>query len=49
MVVVALLNEEVVVCSRVALGCPLDLEGKVLEADLIAFNLLRFDIILGMD
>lgn len=46
---VALPTREVIVCSKVALGYPLDLGGKVLEADLIVFNLIGFDIIMGMD
>ncbi|XP_035540222.1 uncharacterized protein LOC109013719, partial [Juglans regia] len=47
--VVALPNGEIVCCSKVALGCPLDLGGRTLDADLIVFKLLGFDIILGMD
>ncbi|XP_035542910.1 uncharacterized protein LOC118345683 [Juglans regia] len=47
--VVALPNSEIVCCSKVALGCPLDLGGRTLDADLIVFKLLGFDIILGMD
>ncbi|KAF5477291.1 hypothetical protein F2P56_003941, partial [Juglans regia] len=47
--VVALPNGEIVCCSKVALGCPLDFGGRTLDADLIVFKLLGFDIILGMD
>ncbi|XP_018855499.2 uncharacterized protein K02A2.6-like, partial [Juglans regia] len=47
--VVALPNGEIVCCSKVALGCPLDLGGRTLDADLIVFKLLGFDIILDMD
>ena len=47
--VVALPNGEMVWCSKVALGCPLDFGGRTLDADLIVFKLLGFDIILGMD
>lgn len=45
-VAVALPTREVVVCTKMTLSCPLEL---VLEANLIMFNLLGFDIILGMD
>lgn len=44
----ALLIGKVVVCSKVAIGCPLVLCRHVLEVNLIVFNLLEFDIILGM-
>jgi hypothetical protein len=47
--VVALPNGEIVCCSKVALGCPLVFGERTLEADLIVFKLLGFDIILGMD
>ncbi|KAF5465159.1 hypothetical protein F2P56_015188 [Juglans regia] len=47
--VVTLPNGEMVWCSKVALGCPLDFGGRTLDADLIVFKLLGFDIILGMD
>ncbi|KAF5468833.1 hypothetical protein F2P56_012950 [Juglans regia] len=46
---VTLPNGEMVWCSKVALGCPLDFGGRTLDADLIVFKLLGFDIILGMD
>ncbi|XP_035539657.1 uncharacterized protein K02A2.6-like [Juglans regia] len=46
---VSLPNGEMVWCSKVALGCPLDFGGRTLDADLIVFKLLGFDIILGMD
>ncbi|KAF5481414.1 hypothetical protein F2P56_002065 [Juglans regia] len=36
--VVALPNGEIVCCSKVALGCPLDLGGRTLDADLIVFK-----------
>ncbi|XP_035542779.1 uncharacterized protein LOC118345010 [Juglans regia] len=47
--VVALPNGEMVCCSKIALGCPLDFGERTLDADLIVFKLLGFDIILGMD
>ena len=47
--VVALPDGEMVWCSKVALGCPLNFEGRFLDADLVVFKLLGFDIILGMD
>ncbi|XP_042942798.1 uncharacterized protein LOC122276984 [Carya illinoinensis] len=47
--VMALPNGESVLCSKVALDCPSDFSGRTLDADLIVFKLLRFDIILGMD
>lgn len=36
------------VCTRVALSCLLEIGGKVLGTDSIMFNLVRFDIILGI-
>ncbi|KAF5470108.1 hypothetical protein F2P56_010648 [Juglans regia] len=36
-------------CSKVALGCPLNFGERTLDAYLIVFKLLRFDIVLGMD
>ncbi|XP_042972697.1 uncharacterized protein LOC122304488 [Carya illinoinensis] len=47
--VVTLPNGEVVWCSKVMLGCPLDFGGRTLDADLVVFKLLEFDIILGID
>lgn len=47
--VVASPIREVVVCTRITLGYPLEFEGKVLEVDLIVFSLLGFKISLGMD
>lgn len=47
--VVALPNGEIVLYSKFALGCPLDFNGRTLDADLIVFKLLGLDIILGMD
>lgn len=47
--VVTLPNGELVWCSKVTLGCHLDFGGRTLDADLIVFKLLGFDIILGMD
>lgn len=46
---VALLTGEVVVCSKVMIGCLLVFCGHVLEDDLEVFKLLEFDIILGMN
>lgn len=45
---VTLLMGDMVVCSKVVLGNPLVLCRHVLETNLIVFNLLGFDIILGM-
>ena len=47
--VVALPNGEVVWCSKVALSCPLNFDERFLDADLVVFKLLGFDIILGID
>lgn len=45
---VALPTREILSCARMAMNCPLELGGVVMEANLIVFNLLMFDIILGM-
>lgn len=36
-------------CTQGIRDCPISLEGKIIEADLIIFGLLGFDLILGMD
>lgn len=46
---VVLLIGKVVVCSMVAIGCPLVLCTHVLEANLLVFKLLEFVIIMGIN
>lgn len=48
-VFVALPTGETISCARIAMNCPLEIGGVVMEADLILFKLLGFDIILRMD
>ncbi|XP_035545089.1 uncharacterized protein LOC108982400 [Juglans regia] len=38
-----------VVCDKFLPGCPLSIEGRLMPADLIVFNMFGFDVILGMD
>lgn len=48
-ITMAPLNEETIFCTKIIMGCPLEIGGVTLEADLIVFNTLAFDIILGVD
>jgi hypothetical protein len=38
-----------VLCRKLVRGCPIHIEGRTLMANLIVFNMDRFDIILEMD
>ncbi|KAF5454673.1 hypothetical protein F2P56_024320 [Juglans regia] len=38
-----------VVCDEFLPGCPVTIEGRLMPADLIVFNMIGFDVILGMD
>jgi hypothetical protein len=40
---------DLVVCNYVLRGCPMRIQGKLLSADLIVFEMNGFDAILGMD
>lgn len=46
---VGLPNGEKVLCTKIAKGCPLEIDIVTLEANLIVFGTLGFDVILGMD
>lgn len=46
---VALPTGEVVSCTTIATSCPLEIGRVVMESNFILFNLLEFDIILGID
>lgn len=48
-VVVMILDESIVACTQVVKECPVEVEGKILNADLMVFCLMGFDLILGMD
>ncbi|KAF5468256.1 hypothetical protein F2P56_012422 [Juglans regia] len=48
-VIVLILDRSTITCTRVLRNCLLSVNGRIMEADLIIFNLLGFDIILGMD
>lgn len=47
-VFIALPNGKTVSCTKVVADCPLEMGRFNVEVDLIAFNVLGFDIILGM-
>ncbi|XP_035551052.1 uncharacterized protein LOC118349650 [Juglans regia] len=38
-----------VVCDEFLPGCPITIGGRLMPADLIVFNMIGFDVILGMD
>lgn len=42
-------NGERVLCTKVVKGCPWEIEGVPLEANLIVFGILGFNVILEMD
>ncbi|XP_040999414.1 uncharacterized protein LOC121245206 [Juglans microcarpa x Juglans regia] len=46
---VATPSGEHVNCDYVLIGCPIEIQGRILPADLIIFNMSGFDVILGMD
>jgi hypothetical protein len=48
-VVVSTLVGKLVLCRKIALGCPIHIEGRILSANLIVFDMEGFNIILEMD
>ncbi|KAF5454930.1 hypothetical protein F2P56_024559 [Juglans regia] len=38
-----------IICDSMLIGCPIKIQGRILPADLIIFNMSEFDVILGMD
>jgi hypothetical protein len=48
-VVVSTLVGKSVLCRKIILGCPIHIEGRTFTANLIVFDMERFDIILEMD
>jgi hypothetical protein len=40
---------KLVICRKIAMGCPIHIEGRTLTTNLIVFDIEGFDIILGMD
>lgn len=40
---------KVIGCQRIVRNCPLEIAGVRLNANSLAFHLLGFDVILGMD
>jgi hypothetical protein len=48
-VVVSIPVGKSMVCTKIVRKCPIHIDGRTLLADLIIFDIHRFDIILGMD
>ncbi|XP_035545111.1 uncharacterized protein LOC118348194 [Juglans regia] len=46
---VAMPSRELIICDSVLIGCSIEIQGRILLANLIIFNLSGFDMILGMD
>jgi hypothetical protein len=40
---------DAITCRKCADNCPVEIEGRVLPANLAVFGMLGFDVILGMD
>ncbi|KAF5447145.1 hypothetical protein F2P56_032715 [Juglans regia] len=38
-----------IICDSVLIGCPIEIQGRILPTDLIIFNMSGFEVILGMD
>lgn len=45
---VAMPSREHIICDFVLIGCTIEIQGRILPADLIIFNMSGFDVILGM-
>ncbi|XP_042964669.1 uncharacterized protein LOC122298894 [Carya illinoinensis] len=46
---VATPTDEHIVCDTILKNCPIDISGRHLLADLVIFDMMGFDVILGMD